>query len=47
MGFEQRREMHPDLAGLICLAKSVRLLASMVAERYGETISVAGVLDDL
>ena len=37
----------PDAASVACLAKSVRLLASMLASTSGATIPVFGVLDGL
>ncbi len=42
-----RLESGLDASAAIVLAKAVRVLASMLAAREGETISIAGVLDDL
>ena len=42
-----RSRVGPDAASVVCLAKAVRVMASMLAATAGATIPVAGVLDDL
>ena len=45
--WQWRAAVGPDAASVVCLAKSVRVLASMLAAREGASLSVAGVLDDM
>ena len=42
-----RSSVGPDAAVVVCLAKSIRILASMVAGYEGHSISISGVLDGL
>lgn len=44
---EWRVSVSSDAAAVVCLAKSVRILASMLAAREGVTIPIAGILDDI
>lgn len=44
---EWRFHVGADKAALVCLAKAVRLLASMLAAREGVTIPNTGILDDM
>lgn len=42
-----RYSIGPEAASVVCLAKSIRVLASMLAAREGVTIPIAGILDDM
>lgn len=41
------REFGPARTAAICMAKAVRILASMLAAKYGETLPIKGILEDL
>ncbi len=45
--YQWRNAVGPDAAAVVCLAKSVRVLAAMLAAGEGVTLSIAGILDDL
>ena len=42
-----RARIGADATAAVCLSKSVRLLASMVSAQAGQTVRIAGILDDL
>ena len=42
-----RSGVGPETASVVCLAKAVRVMASMLAATAGETVPIAGVLDDM
>ena len=44
---EWRASIGHDEAAVVCLAKSVRILAAMLAGREGAVIPIAGILDDM
>lgn len=45
--WQWRVSIGPEPAAVVCLAKSVRVLAAMLAAREGVTIPIAGILDDM